>query len=209
MQRILHVVDLYHGDDPVDFHAMAGAGAVGVILKATQGSDITDSKFDEFRSRAITVFGAACVHSYHFLDSSDPNDQIAHYLDVTKGMPGRWLDYEPLKDGDGNDITCSLENAVQACHVLAQQQGSFPGMYGSDGDLLGQALLGGNFTVCPLWIARYGQQPIHNCNLWQFQAAEINPTILIGGKAFDISTYADGDAQACQDWMTSLAHSDV
>ena len=209
MQRVLHVVDLYHGDDPVDFHAIAAAGAVGVILKATQGSDGRDPAFAEYRARAITVFGAACVHSFHFLDSSDPEAQIENYLTVTQGMPGRWLDYEPLKDREGNDLTCSLDNAVTACHLLAQKQGSFPGMYGSDGDLLGRALLGGHFTVCPLWIARYGQQPMHDCDLWQFQAGEINPTILIGGRAFDLSTYANGDAEACKEWLASLAHSDI
>ncbi|MDR3688527.1 MAG: glycoside hydrolase family 25 protein [Fimbriimonas sp.] len=200
MDTTIHIVDVNHYDDPVDFHAMSDAGAVGVILKATQGSSYKDPKFIEFRERAMTVFDAACVHSYHFLDDSDPNAQIENYLTVTDGMRGRWLDYEPNKAN-----TCSLDGATSACHILAQKQGSFPGMYGSDGGLLGQALLQGHFTVCPLWIARYSTNPpLHKGNLWQYQAGE-SATVMIGGKGYDLSMFMNGDADACKQWMASLA----
>ena len=201
MAQRIDIVDIYSGDDPVDFHAIAAAGAVGVILKATQGSTYNDPNFAEYRSRALTVFDAGCVHSYHFLDDTDAETQMAHYVSVTQGMPGRWLDYEENPDGD----TCTLATAVAACHILQGKQGSFPGMYGSDADLLGAALDAGHFTVCPLWIARYRPEPPdHACQLWQFsEGVAGDPTI--SGKLYDLDSYLNGDSAACQAWLRSLA----
>jgi GH25 family lysozyme M1 (1,4-beta-N-acetylmuramidase) len=197
MNTPVHVVDIYHGDDPVDFHAMQASGAVGVILKASQGANGTDPKFTQFYTRAQTVFGAGCVHSYHYLTGDDAAAQVAHYLSVTDGMPGRWLDYE--------DPGCPLPTAIEACHVLSDKIGHLAGVYGSDGAALGDALSAGHFTSCPLWVARYGHPPKHKCDLWQFQGGEINPGVLIGGKAFDLNTYlGTGD---CATWMKSVAGS--
>ena len=201
MAQRIDVVDIYGGDEPVDFHAMADAGAVGVIIKATQGTDHVDSRFALYRTRALTVFEEGCVHSYHFLDGSDAEAQMEHYLSVTQGMPGRWLDYE----GNPHGPSCTLSIAVAACHILAAKQGSFPGMYGSDADMLGSALDQGHFTVCPLWIARYrSSPPDHDCHLWQFAEGEPGePTI--DGKPLDLSTFRQGDSEACKEWLQSLA----
>ncbi len=201
MAQRIDIIDIYHGDAPVDFHAMADAGVVGVILKATQGTGFVDSKFHEFRTRALTVFDEGCVHSYHFLDNSDARQQIDHYLSVTDGMPGRWLDYEPNKNG----TTCTLARAVEACHILESKQGSFPGMYGSDKDLLGVAIDEGHFTVCPLWIARFRDSgPEHSCHLWQFQAGELGD-VEVGGKRYDLNMFQKGDKEACKAWLKSFA----
>lgn len=195
---LVHVVDLSHNDSP-DFGALKAAGVVGVILKASQGSTYSDPKFQAFYGRAIAVFGHGLVHSYHFLDNSNATTQIAHYLDVTAGKPGRWLDYEPNPSGE----TCSLQTAISACHQLSIKQGRVAGMYGSDGDLLGDALTSRHFDPCFLWLANYSHKPKHKCDLWQFAAGEGSAPV-IGGAKYDVSTFV-GSASDCATFMRQVA----
>ena len=103
-------------------------------------------------------------------------------------MPGRWLDYELA--------SCSLDTAIHCCHALADKQGKFPGMYGSDMGPLGEALVGGHFAgVCPIWLASYSRPPLHKCSLWQFAEA---------GKShvYDSNQYMG--AGSCADWMREV-----
>ena len=195
----IHVIDVYHGDEPVDFHAMKSAGVVGVIIKATQGSTITDPKFLDYHQRASTVFDTGCVHTYHFLDNSDPKAQASNYLTTTAGKPGRWLDFERNPNGD----TCTVETACAVAHAIFGVTGRLPGIYGSDQDLLGEALDSGHFDTCPLWIAKYGNTPPkHHADLWQF-AAGMPGDQTVGGKYYDLSTYK-GSAEECKAWLQSL-----
>ncbi len=200
-----YIVDLSHWDVPpdaaqdVDLHAMAGAGIVGVILKATQGSADVDPAFAGLLQRALEVWPANCVHAYHFLDGSDPRAQIDHFLATTPGIGFRWLDYEQNPPSQ-----CSLEDAVKACHDLQTKQGVYPGMYGSDEDLLGAAIDAGHFAgVCPMWLAKYGDtQPGHAWNLWQYSQYGNLPKN--NGGNLDLDTFG-GDGAACQAWFGGLA----
>lgn len=196
MTTPIHVVDIYHLDEPVDFHAMKDAGVVGVIIKATQGSTKIDPKFFAYHQRAISVFDAECVHCYHFLDDSDPVAQMRNFVTTTSGLGGRWLDFEPNPAG----TTCTFQAAIRSCHELSGKQGHLPGMYGSDKGLLGVALDNNHFVGLPLWLARYGTAPGHACDLWQFAEGKPgDPTV--AGKIYDVSTFRHGDAQACEAWL--------
>lgn len=188
---VAQVVDLYHLDKEPDFHALKASDVAGVILKASQGAAGVDSKFEGWYERALTVFGAGMVHSYHMMDGSSAHSQVDHYLKVTDGKPGRWLDYELN--------ACHIETAVGCCHDLAQKQGRYPGMYGSDAGPLGVAILQGHFaSVCPLWIARYGPKPpLHACDLWQFAEADAN-------HEYDVSVYIGRTGQSLTKWMIGL-----
>ena len=191
----VHVIDLSHHNDPVDLHALKAFGAVGVILKAGEGASYADPKFKTFRARAVTVFDEGCVHSYFFLDGSDPKAQMANYLSITAGMPGRWLDYEQ------NASQCSLETAITACQVLQGKQGTWPGMYGSDKSALGAAMDAGHFSPCPKWIAEYDHKPSHPYSLWQFSETG---TIGAMSGVLDLSTF-NGSAAECKAFLRAMA----
>ena len=185
----IQVVDLYHEDKEPDFHTLKGQGVVGVILKATEGASHVDDKFADWHARAISVFGPGRVHSYHMMTGDDPASQIRNYLSVTQGMPGRWLDYELA--------ACTLQIAIACCHALADKQGRFPGMYGSDMGPLGEALVGGHFgSVCPIWLASYSRKPLHKCDLWQFAEADAS-------HVYDCNVYMG--TGTCEDWLAKVA----
>lgn len=195
------IVDLYHGDttpgSPVDMHALAAAGVIGAILKAGQGTN-ADPMYTDYYQRAITLWDPDCVHSYWFLDGTDANDQMTAFMNVTQGLPGRWLDYEQYSSSQ-----CTLDNARLCCQLLNEAQGAWPGMYGSDLDLLGAAIDAGHFGPCPIWIASYTNRPEHACQLWQFaEGVEGDP--VIGGKGYDLSTFPGGDSDACAAFMQGI-----
>ncbi len=194
------IVDLSHNDELPNggWAAFKQAGVVGAILKATQGTGMVDKTFLARRQAALGVFGDGCVHSYHFLDGSDPVMQVGHYLEISAGCPGRWLDYE------GNlRSQCSRAQAVQACQTRPGKPGSWPGMYGSDKDRLGEAIDAGHFGPCGKWIAGYGQQPTHHWDLWQYTAGESNKVAICGG-FYDLSVF-NGTADECRAWMQAMA----
>lgn len=194
----LDIVDLSHYDDPIDFHALQSAGVKGCILKATEGAHYSDVAFKGHWERGASVFGPECIHAYHFLNGDDALAQMKNFVKITEEYPVfHWLDYE--------NPACSMQHAVNACHILAGMTGRYPGMYGSDKDLLGKAIDAGHFAgACPLWIARYGPHaPDHACSLWQYAAGEGSAGPIIAGKRYDCNQYI-GDGTAA-DWMKSLS----
>lgn len=187
------------GVDSIDFGQLRAAGVVGVVLKATQGTGFVDPTFAERVPRALGVFGAGCVGAYHFLDGSDPTTAMTFFCNTIKGL-GLWaaLDYEEHPASQ-----CSLDQAVLSCQTLFGLTGSWSGMYGSDGDLLGAAIDAGHFGSCWQWLARYGANPPnHAWNLWQYSETGSLPGG--GNGSLDLDTF-NGAAADCVAWMQSLA----
>src|SRR5437660_10361536 len=75
------VVDVSHHNGAIDWPAVAGAGIALAFIKATQGVGFVDPTFERNRNAAIAA-GILAV-PYHFLDTSDPDQQAGHFLDVT------------------------------------------------------------------------------------------------------------------------------
>ena len=197
------IIDMSHDDDLPDggFAALRDskeAEIVGVILKSSQGPREIDDEFASRYVKAIEAFGAGCVHSYHFLDGSDPTMQIAHYLDVTSGKPGRWLDYE-----ENPASQCTDDQFLSAVRNLQAKQRTWPGNYGSELDLLGNVLAAGHCGPCGKWIANYDRQPRIHWDLWQFTAGE-SKKIAICGHYYDLNTF-NGTADECRTWMKAMA----
>ena len=152
------VVDLFHLNtvNPSDgFHQMKNAGILGVIHKATQGTDFVDPEYDERRQRALSVdllWGA-----YHFGTGEDGTDQANHLLNIASPQPGQLmaLDFEPNLIG-ATMTRAQAEAFVTHIHGVT---GVFPLLYSGQSFLQDQ--LGGLTTgqsvlcKCPLWIARY------------------------------------------------------
>ncbi len=203
----LQVVDVAHWDFIINIPAMIEAGAIGLYAKATTGSHGVDSKFMTYRQQAETaVVQEKCqkLHgcpfffgAYHWLDGSDPHDQVANFLTHTQGVHWRILDFE--------DATCPLATAVAATHLLQQKAGRFPSLYGGDKSYLGVACDNGHFIgAVDLILARnFPNKPSHPCRLWQYSPGE-SPTTgpLIGGKSYDLNTYVGHGT--CADWLKSV-----
>jgi GH25 family lysozyme M1 (1,4-beta-N-acetylmuramidase) len=74
------VIDIYHGDNVIDFAAVRAAGIVGVIHKASQGAGIVDTSYATRRKLALAAglrWGA-----YHFMSLEDGAAQAGHFLSV-------------------------------------------------------------------------------------------------------------------------------
>lgn len=196
-----HVVDISHHNSDVDFHQLQAAGAIAVIAKATQGTGYVDDRFDEYQKRVAQVSGLLFM-TYHFLDGSNVEDQIRHYVTVTQGVKGRVLDFEHNKSELNEPL------AEMGWNFLADKQGRAPMTYGSD--LVTQAILTNTncaFRHGPLWIARYNpHQPVlaHGVewDLWQYtEHGQIDGAT----DDIDLSVHRSGDHAQATAFLTQFA----
>ena len=67
------VIDVSHHNGAIDWPAVAGAGIALAFIKATQGVGFVDPTFERNRNAAMAA-GILAV-PYHFLDTSDPDQQ--------------------------------------------------------------------------------------------------------------------------------------
>jgi GH25 family lysozyme M1 (1,4-beta-N-acetylmuramidase) len=88
------VIDVSHHNGAIDWPAVADAGIALAFIKATQGAGFVDPAFERNRSAAVNA--GVLVVPYHFLDTSDPDRQAAHFLaaaDLASAQPAM-LDWE-------------------------------------------------------------------------------------------------------------------
>jgi len=163
------VVDLSHWQAKVDFVAMKAGGVAAVILKATQGVSWVDKTFVQ-RYHEATAAGLL-VGAYHFIDASDPAQQVEHFLALANCAPRLAVDIEP----NGMAGTATIEQAATFIAMLHSAVGKLPlvyvGRYGVDGK--GTGLPNSVLMQCPLWLPEYGEWPILPLNwktftLWQY-----------------------------------------
>jgi lysozyme len=151
------VIDISHHQQHVNFAQVKAAGVVGVIHKATGGTNYQDPRYAAHRQGALDaglLWGA-----YHWgTGDASGADQAQYFLDYVQpdGQTLLALDYEPNVSGAhrlGPDMNpqqaTDFVNAVQASH------GRFPVLY------TGMAMSGHfpNLPDCPLWWARYAPEP--------------------------------------------------
>lgn len=104
-------IDVSHHQGAIDWDAVAGAGVVAMIHKATEGSSFVDDKCAR-NFEAATEAGIACC-TYHWLSpGSNVAAQINHYLATIDPVQGERvvIDYE--EDG------CTLDMLHQAVEQL-------------------------------------------------------------------------------------------
>jgi len=120
------VIDISHYENvSPDFITTANAGIAAVILKATQGTAFIDPTF---LGRVAEARAAGLlVGAYHFLDSSNPAEQAAHFLTVavSEAMVN-WLalDWEPYPPSQAN----AMQAATAAASIQAAT-GKWPVLY--------------------------------------------------------------------------------
>ena len=88
------VIDVSHHNGAIDWPAVASAGIALAFIKATQGVAFVDPAFE--RNRGAAVKAGVLAVPYHFIDTSDADDQADHFLDVTDLAAGQpaMIDWE-------------------------------------------------------------------------------------------------------------------
>lgn len=174
------VIDISHHQGAVDFRAVAAAGIVGVIHKATAGTAWTDTMYPTNRVKAMDaglLWGA-----YHW-GSGEPNtiaQQAAHFMEYARpdNKTLMALDFEPNVAGGhrlGPDMTAA--QAIVFASEIQKARGKWPVLY------TGLAMAGHfpRLPDCPLWWAGYSNAPhgIPNTwptwTLWQYTGDGLGP----------------------------------
>ncbi|MDT5123734.1 MAG: hypothetical protein QOC96_3216 [Acidobacteriota bacterium] len=173
------VIDISHHQANVDFNAVAAAGIVGVIHKATAGTSFVDNRYAERKPRALAaglLWGA-----YHWgVGDATAAAQAAHFLAVAQpdAQTLLALDYEPNVAGShrlGPDMT--TQQASQFVEAINTAHGRYPLLY------TGLAMAGHipDLPQCPLWWAGYSHAP-HGIpatwptwTLWQYTGDGLGP----------------------------------
>jgi lysozyme len=167
------VIDVsHHQGANINFALVKAAGIVGVVHKATAGTNMKDKMYPINRQKALAaglLWGA-----YHWgTGDVDGGDQAQFFLDYAAPDDQTLLalDYEPNVSGPnrlGPDMTPQI--AADFVTAINESQDRFPVLY------TGMAMAGHfpNLPQCPLWWARYANQPAGipptwtTWTLWQY-----------------------------------------
>ena len=126
------VVDISHWQDNVNFEAMAQAGVVGVIHKATEGSSYIDANYSG-RKKSATEAGLLWG-AYHFLRPGDMVQQAKHFVNTAGSIDIYAADHED-PEVSLNDLKTFLREVkrltgttpiIYSGHVIKEQVGSHP-----------------------------------------------------------------------------------
>jgi lysozyme len=160
-------LDIFHGDKPLQFHAMVEAGVKYIFIKATQGLHTIDPCYEDNYHRAKSV--GLLVGSYHFFDENeDGKAQADHFLNVAHLNPG---DIIPALDAEVYAPGMPLRSKAFAQEIKTRI-GRWPILY--SGDAFYQEHLKDVFPegLHTLWIARYSaHKPKTRCAFWQYTDA--------------------------------------
>lgn len=152
-------IDLSHWNQVDDCAAVAGAGVIGVIHKATEGTDYIDPTYDQRRRDARDnglMWGA-----YHFLRPGDMTMQAQWF--VANAQP----DPDTLMAADHEDDGVSLNDLKQFMSEVARLIGRPPVLY--SGNVIKQQI--GNardeeMAQYRLWLAQYSATPSWPTATW-------------------------------------------
>lgn len=151
------VIDISHHQSNIDFAKVKAAGIIGIIHKATGSSGFYDKMFPTNKIKALDaglLWGA-----YHWAGGEDsPEDQASQFLDYVKpdGKTLLALDYEPNVAGGhrlGPDMTPVQAEAFM--NAVNRATGRYPLLYTG----MAMAPHFPNVPQCPLWWARYNDEP--------------------------------------------------
>lgn len=140
--------------------AITEGNCVGMIAKYTQGSSGVDPAAFLHAYNA-SVAGVPLLGGYHFGDSSDPNKQAAHFLDLMKqdyagDLRGRLL----MLDAERNATSqMSIRQAEIFALAIFNAVGRWPWYYGNKNgpDGTGKGFPSKILSNCKLLIPAYGK----------------------------------------------------
>lgn len=175
------VVDISHYEeiDRQDWQKVKDYGIVGIICKASQGTNYKDPMYDEFREGALSVgleWGA-----YHFNSAENVVAQVNKFLDASQPDPRTLLalDYEENRRSD-----MTIHQAVDFLHLIEEKMGRKAIIY--SGNKLKETIDDLNrvdrdyITSHKLWLAQYGSRyrfpnGFDDFFLWQYTGDGVGP----------------------------------
>jgi len=155
MAEVVKVIDVSHWQGDVDFAKVKGAGTLGVIVKATEGTSYVDSNLGANLANAASA-GLVCS-TYHYLSAGvDPAKQMDHYVaTVTPSVGARMvIDFE-----DKGATLDELHKAVARLIEISEERALNLQITVYSGHTIKELLEDtsdvylGNYTS--LWIAQY------------------------------------------------------
>lgn len=156
-------VDLSHHNAIVDFPALKGAGVVGVILKATEGTTYIDKTFRRRREAARAA--GLLTGAYHFARKGDGRVQADYLLSLDlDGADLLALDWE-----DGASGHMHPDEAARFVERIAEKTGRLPLLY--SGNVAKEEFAAGRLpdvlAECPLWLCHYKTQNPKWAKAWK------------------------------------------
>lgn len=167
------VIDIYHGDFPLDLQKLKDAGVVEINAKCTTGTKHLDSAW--LSTKKWCLDNGMKLSGYHWPTGENESEQVDFFLNNLGGLSGD-LDWEknelngqPLPGGD-------MKLAGVRRFVLEYQLATdekpllYMGGYGKD-EMNGQP--DEVLNSCDLWLAQYGPHPVlppgfTKLKMWQF-----------------------------------------
>jgi lysozyme len=203
MTQRLDVVDVSHYNTVESWDPVKAAGVVGVIFKATEGTNYEDPTCKPQFAAALKA-GLACC-TYHFLHHGNVSQQMSFYWNTIQPQVGERMviDYE--------DASCTLDDLHAAVTWLmskSQDTNKDIQITVYSGNLLKEQL-GGSYDSLlalntDLWLAQYtsgtpswpkGTYPIYT--LWQYSESGSVP-----GLKGDVDTNTfNGSPENCVKWI--------
>lgn len=164
-------IDIYSGNNIIDYSTIKNQGITVVIAKATQGIDYTDISF-LYRCLHVRAAGLK-FGAYHFaggLYGHTPEMEAQHFLDVIKGQTFDTCLFLDIEDYASK--TWGKQEAIDFTNRFisyVQARGYKIGIYCCQSFFYEN--LAGNIPNVPVWLANYSHQPLQFPNVsWQYSA---------------------------------------
>jgi len=203
------IPDLSHYEWPADFNALADAGCVAVIYKATEGVGYQDPTYNQ--ARAACYASGMLFGSYHFADGGDVEKQVNNYLSFA--MPTA-DDLICLDFVDNNSNSMSLADAQAWILAVEDNLGRPQECVLYSGNRI-KELLGNNSSAFwssrRLWLCQYTSgtpswPATWSCYwLWQFTDGTDGPaphTVAGVNGCCDINAYDGTENELIAEWAS-------
>lgn len=167
----LRGIDVSHYQQQIDWAKLLARQPLEfAFVKATEGSDYTDSLFCR-NWEALARYGVR-RGAYHFFRAYGCGyDQALHFLETVKMQPGDLLPVLDIETTDGIPTEIMLEEARIWLQTVENVLHVKPIIYSNQHFY--EKYLAGWFDAHPLWVARYSTaQPVlttgKNWHFWQY-----------------------------------------
>lgn len=193
------VIDISHYNQVTSFPEIQQSGIVGVIHKATEGTNWSDPTYASRKPQALSaglLWGA-----YHFGVNEDGAAQARYFLSIVNPGPPDLLALD-FEENPSSQMT--IAQAEQFVTEIYNSTGRYPGFYS---DALAGNLLGASrdsiLANCWLWRAEYAvpapsvPPTWSTWTMWQYTESGSVPGI---GGACDRDTFNGGAAGLAKLW---------
>jgi lysozyme len=196
-------VDVYAGDNEINWAKVKNTGYDFAFIKATQGTSIKDIQYKTNIQNA--QYNNLLTGSYHFFEATgNASDQAKYFLDYVGDMNGQLL---PVLDAErkGGMTVAQYSRSVQAwLDVVENAIGKKPIIYVNNDYAINS--LTHTFREYPLWLAHWGESKpsgkIGGWDKWVWWQNSANATVdglpNIGGADTD---YFDGTIEQLRTYL--------